>query len=328
MDTTFVVDYGSHTVKHTCFSRSDKASAFDFSVSKVPSRAYHDDVLDVLQLGRHLAELISDDCHGDSGLTLSLLMDVLLPQWKRELVLKCCFEYLNAKRVFLGYTAATALFSAGATTGIGIDIGYRGVRVASVVNGTVHASLCAEVPSVGARNTDRVLCRYLPEAEEPLLMALKSSACYIGSEAAGAVPSRLTLPDGSSLPFPLSGAACREAGEALLFHAPHISVPAVVEHTYQRGLLEFPSLRQWVLFGGASVLSGARETLRSALGHVISPLHDTPHQLQTKAPDHAALSGGVIVSHLSSFKGMCIHAAEYEEEGPHRCIHLKIVDGR
>ncbi|RNF03990.1 actin-like protein [Trypanosoma rangeli] len=327
MDITFVADYGSHTVKHACFSKFDKTLGVDVGVSETPSVAYVEDALDIVLLGRHLAELLSNSCPEDSGLTLSLLTDVLLPQRKRELILKCCFEYLDAKRVFLGYAAATALFSAGETTGMSIDVGYCGVRFVPVVHGIVQTSLCAAVQSVGARATDCVLSRYLPEAEEPLLWALKSSACWVGEEAV-ALPSRLTLPDGNSLPFPLSYAVCKEAGEALLFHTPHISAPFAVHHAYQKSLIEFSSLNQWVLVGGASVVRGVREVFRGALSHAVSPSHVTPRRLQVKAPMHAALSGGVIVSQLSSFKGMCVHAAEYAEEGPHRCIHLKAVDGR
>ncbi|EAN84931.1 putative actin-like protein [Trypanosoma cruzi] len=327
MDITFVADCGSHTVKHACFSKTDKTLGFDSGVSEVPSTAYLDDALDVVLFGRQLAELLSDSCPVDSGLTLSLLLDVLLPQWKRELILKCCFEYLDAKRVFLGYAAATALFSVGKTTGIGMDVGYRGVRFVPVVNGIVQTSLCAEVQSVGARGADCVLNRHLPEAEEPILRALKSSACWVGEEPV-ALPSRLTLPDGNSLPFPISFAACREAGEALLFHQPHISAPVAVHYAYQKSLMDFPFLNEWVLFGGASAVKGVREVFRGALSHAVAPLQVTPHHLQAKVPMHAPLSGCVILSQLSSFKGMCVHAAEYEEEGPHRCIHLKAVDGR
>ncbi|RNF08061.1 actin-like protein [Trypanosoma conorhini] len=327
MDVTFVVDYGSHTVKHACFSKSDKTLGVDVGVSEASSMAYLEDALDVVPLGRHLAELLSDSCPAEAGLTLSLLTDVLLPQWKRELILKCCFEYLDAKCVFLGYAAATALFSAGETTGMSIDVGYRGVRFVPVVHGIVQTSLSAAVQSVGARGTDQVLSRHLPEAEEPLLRELKSSACWVGEESV-ALPSRLTLPDGNSLPFPLSSAVCREAGEALLFHAPHINAPFALHHAHQKSLIEFPSLNQWVLFGGASVVKGVREVVRGSLSHAVSPLHVTPRRLQVKVPMHASISGGVILSQLSSFKGMCVHAAEYAEEGPHRCLHLKATDGR
>ncbi|KEG13747.1 actin-like protein [Trypanosoma grayi] len=329
MDTTFVVDYGSHTVKHTCFSKSDKSSAFDVSPNEVPSRAYVDDTLDVALLGKHLAELLSDACPEDSGLTLALLVDALLPQWKRELVLKCCIEHLDAKQVFLGNVAATALFSVAETTGIGVDIGYRGVRIVPVVNGVARTSLCADVPLVGARQTDNVLRRHIPQAEEALLQMLKATACFIGDEAP-ALPQQLMLPDGSSLPFPLSTSTCREAGEALLFHAPHIRAPDVLQHTYQKCLLELPSLKHWVLFGGASSITGTREALRGAMNRVVAPLQGAtpPQLLHVKSPMQAALSGGVIVSQLSSFKSMCVSAAEYAEEGPHRCIHLKTVDER
>ncbi|KAH9599169.1 Actin family [Trypanosoma melophagium] len=327
MDTTFVVDYGSHTAKYACFSKSDKASLFDVSVNEVQSRAFVDDKLDVVAFGKHLAELISDNCPADAELNLSLLIDVLLPQRKRELLLKCSFENLGAKQVFLGYAAATSLFSVGETTGISVDIGYRGVRVVPVVSGVVQTALSANIEKVGARNTDRILHQYIPHANEALLFTLKSNACFIGDKVP-TLPSHITLPDGNSLAFPLSFSACQEAGEALLFHAPYTRTPDILQYTHQKCLLEFPNMKHWVIVGGASSMKGTPEIIHNAMSHTIIPQKEHSHQLQVKTPMQAAISGGIIVSQLSSFKGMCVNVAEYAEEGPHRCIHLKAVDGR
>ncbi|ORC93411.1 actin-like protein [Trypanosoma theileri] len=327
MDTTFVLDYGSHTAKYASFSKSDKTSSFDVGVNEVQSRAFVDDELDVVAFGKHLAELISENCPADAELNLSLLIDVLLPRRKRELLLKCSFEYLGAKQVFLGYTAATSLFSVGETTGISVDVGYRGVRVVPVVSGVIQTALSADVQSVGARNTDRVLRQYIPSANESLLFTLKSNACFIGDKTP-TLPSHITLPDGNSLPFPLSFSACREAGEALLFHPPYTRTPDVLQYTHQKCLLEFPNMKHWVLVGGASSIRGTREILHSSMSHTIIPQKEHFHQLQVKTPMQAAISGGIILSQLSSFKGMCVNVEEYAEEGPHRCVHLKSVDGR
>ncbi|KAG8343169.1 putative actin-like protein [Trypanosoma vivax] len=321
MDVTVVIDYGSHTVKHTSVSRHEKNAALEFNVCETPSRAYVDgDVMDVSRFGRHMAELLSDTCHADTSLTISLLLDVSLPRRKRELLLKCCFEMLDAKRVYLGCTASAALYSAGETAGISLDVGSRGVRLVPVVDGIVQTSFCEDISRIGARACDAVLRQYIPKADEPLLLALKSDACFVG-DTPSAPPTHLTLPDGHVVPTPVSAAVCGEAGRALLFGDHCVSAPDILQFAHQKWLLEFPSLNQWVLAGGASRVSGVQETLCSAMQHALVPAAFTEmRQLPVFDPLRAATCGGGIVSQLNSFKHLCVSSEDYAEEGPHRCV--------
>ncbi|AAZ10336.1 actin-like protein, putative [Trypanosoma equiperdum] len=326
MDATCVIDYGSHTVKHTCISKADKNSAFEFNINEAPTQAFAaNDSLDIVLFGRHVAELISDTCPAGSALTLCLLTDTWLPRRKRELLLKCCFECLGAKRVSLVDSVSTALFSSGETTGVCVDVGYGGVRAVPVVNGFPQSFLGEDVRSVGAKNTDTVLRRHIPQASEPVLLALKSTVCFVGDEPP-AVSRQISLPDGSTFPMTLSPSVCREAGEALLYNAPTASAPNALRHMYQKSLLECPSLDRWVLVGAASGMTGVGRVLGEAMTHALTVTQrEGPQYIAVKDPAHAAVCGGAILSQLSTFKKMCVTVEEYVEEGPHYCVRPKII---
>nr|CCC89762.1 putative actin-like protein [Trypanosoma congolense IL3000] len=326
MDTTCVIDYGLHSVKHTCISKADKSTSFEFKINETPSQAFDgSDSLDVVMFGKHIADLLSDTYSMDTALTISLLTDMWLPRRKQELLLKCCFECLGAKRVSLVNALSAALFSCGETTGICVDVGYRSVRVVPVVSGLAYTTLAEDIVGVGARSSDAVLRYHLRSATEPMLRALKSSVCFVGEEPA-AVPRHLALPDGSTFSVTLSPSACREAGEALLFRAPTVNAPFALQSVYQKALLEIPALDQWAVFGGASGVAGVRRVFGQALTHALTAApRESPRLLTVKDPTQASVCGGAILSQLSSFKKVCITSEEYAEEGPHHCVRTRAI---
>lgn len=325
-----MVDCGHHSIKYGAITHRHRKDAQN--TPKTLSRAVATcDPVTALEWSSTIPTLLANEVGEDEHLVLFLLLDTLTAQPQKEALLSACFEQMEAAKVCLGYTATTALFAAGETSGVVLDVGYASARITPVVRGIPELTLSSELSSLGAHAVDDALRAAFREAGEPttsdtFLTAVKSQCCWVGSGEKPDTVDEVALPDGSILPMALSSTAL-EAASSRLLTSTRASATNSLLHTWEKATLLHPDVSQWVRCGGAAGMAGVGPTVAdvvSKAGMVSGP----PRELHVRDHATASVEGGVILTHLNTFKKMCIDSTDYEEEGPQRCLHQRITDWR
>lgn len=323
MEATYIVDCGHHTLKYAGLSKWNRKTV-EVLVKERRSEcnAY---VTDDERLRQCVPQLLSGELRADEELTLILLLDTFHSQKSKAALLYSCFEQFGCKKVCLHYTASAGLYAAGETSGLVVDLGYAGVQLTSVQQGTVQTSMSTRLSSVGTRSVDGELHRLLRgDMTEATLHLVKTHCCSL-MERDELVP-QLTLPDGSVFPYDDRTRSELHRATSALLYSTTSSVPDTLRTIYQKHSIRFPDSTSWVQLGGGSLISGVNEVLTTAMTH---PLFRPAHQqLHLKDVTHAPVSGGIILSQLNVFKSMCIGVSDYEEYGPDGCLRMQVVDSR
>ncbi|KPA80706.1 putative actin-like protein [Leptomonas pyrrhocoris] len=323
METTYIVDCGHHTIKYAGLSKRSKRTV-EVLVKERRSEcnAY---VADDERLRQSVPQLLSGELRTDEELTLMLLLDTFASQKSKASLLYSCFEQFGCKKVCLHYTACTGLYAAGETSGVVVDIGYAGVQLSSVYKGVVQTALSSRLTSLGTRSLDCELHRLLrSDVTEEALHRIKAQCCSL-TEREEPQPD-LTLPDGTVFPSKgLKRSELHRASNALLFSTTS-SVPDSMRLIFQKHSIRYPDSTSWLRLGGGSQIDGVEEVLGSAMAHPLC--RHTPKELHLKDATHGPVSGGIILSQLNVFKGMCVGAGDYEEYGPDGCVRMQVVDAR
>ncbi|CCW59758.1 unnamed protein product [Phytomonas sp. EM1] len=214
---------------------------------------------------------------------------------------------MGAKKVGVGYGPVGALVAAGGVSGVVVDVGFTAVRVTPIRQGVPLPALAQRHRSVGAVFLDQ-------DGSGEAGGGRKEETRSFARE--------MRLPDGNGVraPCPLTKGACR------LLYSSTVSVPDSFQHAYQRFNIEYPGSPHWTGFGGGAAVSGVHDALAGALAG--SLVLDEPVQLPLQNPRYAPLEGATILTQLNTFKAMCIGVETYAEDGPERCVHLKILDPR
>lgn len=329
MDSTVVVDCGRHSTKYAVISRRHhRTDNGTIPVKQLPSpMSSFNSTVTAAEWNCVLPQIVSSEVTDGGGVSLLLLLDTLLHKRQREALLSSTFEHIGAKRVCLSYSAATALFAGGETSGVAVDLGYTSVRATPVEDGVPVTSMAISMDAVGARYVDSSLRHMLGDQQLPdvLLSTVKAQCCWVGSEEPP-LPEEFSLPDGSTVQVNLTPQDYHQAANCLLYSGT-TRVPDILHHFYQKFTVSCGTpVPHWVLFGGAAGMHGVNSVLAGSISSFM--LDSPPRQLMVQNSCNGPVDGGVILSHLSSFKGMCVSMEEYEEDGPERCVHVKVADRR
>lgn len=352
---TLVVDCGRYSAKVARISAKSNVS-----IKETPNRACQcyppgdgaavPVVRDASSIPALLCEHLESEIGEGDATTLLLLLDTLAPKHHRECLLQYCFETVGVEKLYLGFSAATSLFSAAITSGVCVDVGYGGVRLTPLLNGVPLVKRAVELPSVGSAHVDARLDERFPallaasdndNRASPLFHTFKAqcgvfdASCCSPSSPLPDEEQSFTLPDGSLLTFNRSDVSrCYQS----LLVSPQCSVVDSFRHLHAEVLADSPSewsTCNWVVAGGGANTAGLQDYLKLQLtstpvgdASVYNGLTAEVRPVPLQSPSTAAVEGGIALSHLSSFRGMCTTREDYADQGPERCLHNKIVDAR
>lgn len=323
MESTCIVDCGRHTTKYAVLSKRNRKGV-EVQVKEWRAEVTNDDDTADALARRCIPAILNDQLTEGEDLTLVLLLDTLVPPRVKASLMYTCFEQFGCHKASLHYTSCTALYASGETSGIAVDVGFNGVRITPVLNGVPQTVLSADLSSVGSRKVDAALSALLPcSPSDDLLRSVKERYCFLNQPESDLAA--MVLPDGSVFTPPFSVEEVRVAAQSLLYSSV-ASVPDTLRYTLQKCCSIYSQPKNWLRFGGASRMSGVGDILSSAIQ---SPLSGSPLQeLNLRSYTHAPVSGAMILSQLNIFKSICVDVADYEEDGPDRCVHLQVVDAR
>lgn len=365
-DPTFIVDFGSSTVKYGSSRKTRRvaahlaAQATQPLCKQCPTRLAPSTEgaapIDLLTPAEHLVELLgeTEGVSGGSDWNMLCLVNPLLPKRKKEHLLRIAFEELAAKRVCIAYTASTALFSVGHTSGVVVDIGHLDTLVTPVIHATPLLPLTARLSNQGGRTIDDALLEAILalDGDVPLISltsqyfhTLKSSCCALSAEhvrpfSSNAVGAPIPLPDGSSLRCPLAAEDIARCSCALVTGGP-VSPFFAAQQCVREAVMAVPTGWQpaWMLCGASAAIPGVSNLFADALNTKVNPflpLNQTNSvggklelvQLQNRDVVTAAWHGGSLLAQLSSFPGMCVDRELYDESGPREALRFSLSDSR
>lgn len=375
MENVFVVDVGAHTIKYGTVRRARRGNTTTFSgAQQTPTlveNSCHGTVLEDASSGnadkttddamfgdpfslhamstfsQQLLRVLNDSPCNAGEYTLMLLVSPLTSLRFKELLVRAAFEDLAAKRVFIGYAPCMALFAVGTTTGLVVDIGFRGTTICPVSNATPMFPFVEFVPGQGMQAIDSALASACVQANSSFPSASEIMARYSSSflhsvkaECCSLLPGlrvpptgsalpTLLLPDGTSLRCPLSPEqyiACSQrltTGTSLLFS---------VQQTVRNVLRTSPTWpTSWMLIGGGASLPGVENYMMEGLSttprNMFGVVRDFFHQ-PCRDSITAAWSGAAVAAQLSTFPGLCIDREVYEDSGPRESLRYNMCDTR
>lgn len=269
--------------------------------------------------------ILSDKITDEDELTLVFLVQTLFPRWEKETLLVSAFEHFGAKKVCIEYSPSAALFSCGETQGTVFDIGYTGVRITPVFQGSPLFDYCSSFNDIGSFFVENELTSFLSSVLNPygkkwrsLLTQIMPGIAESSDTRTCSVSQEVVLPDGSSLDVSIPSEVIQRAEKRLLY-SKKTNFLDEVWHTNLRTSSTILSSR-FLRIGGASEWKYFSSCLLSLIDRTY--LSTKPVELQIKNSFCAPVLGGCIFSQLSSFKNLCISAADYTDDGPHGCIRL------
>jgi len=249
------------------------------------------------------------------------------------------FESFHVPNFYIEATSTLAMYTTGRTTGTVIDLGYEHANGILLYEGNLEPHTTKENRRYGGRTLTNELGRAfgLPTVDGQTAMgsrafveALKLNygqvAPYVrpgGIRLPGAGPRNtdvpLTLPDGSTVEL---GSAMFDTTEELFReHGFESSLQGLIRDVIYAGDVDVRS-DMWaniVIHGGTAQLPGLKERLAEEVKTVFP---ETANVKLIKAENNAAWIGGSIMACLTTFDGMWISQAEYDEAGP-AIVHRK-----
>lgn len=261
----------------------------------------------------------------------------------RRALVGAALEALGAPRVYVGLPPVLALYATGRLGGVGVDVGDTVTQVVPVVDGYVVAGGVRRVDLGGRDVTTRLvgLLRksghtFATTAEREVVREMKEACCYVAANPrldtfvslAAAPPTVYTLPDGQEIPLTAERSLAPEAlFTPSLVGSEAPGLPALIAEAVDASPLD-ARRRLW----SSVLLSGGSTLYRGFGGRLLGDLAARTRpsvRVRVAAPAerrYLPFIGGSLVANLSTFRGMCVGAAEWREEGE-RVLFKKTFTG-
>lgn len=250
----------------------------------------------------------------------------LNPYSNRDQLAQIWFETLRAPALYFTPSSVLSLYASGRTTGIVLDVGEGLTHALPIYEGLAlpHAVVRSDVAGYEVTKALQKCLRqngypFGTTAEVEFVKQLKEEVCVLGTSDGGGTKAVMDyrLPDGRMMSLT---AQERTMPPNVLFDPTLIGseepgVADVLVNAIARSDMELRSkfYGQIVLAGGSTLIQGFGDRLLHELKQ------RTPStKIRISAPPerlHSAYVGGSILASLSSFKGMWVSRAEYEEYG-------------
>lgn len=244
----------------------------------------------------------------------------------RERALERLFEVFGVPAAYVLAEPLGALYAAGRTSGVVVDVGDAGARVDVVLEGRVLRR-AARTTSVGGRRVAQTLCELLAErgVRLPLGAAARGAvevAAFVSADFYGdcaldpaSFSMRHALPDGSDVQLRAERFRAAEAVFApTLVGVDEDGLARVVQAAIRAAPLEArPALyANIVAAGGASMLRGLPERLSRELTSIAGVPVDV---VAPPSRGELAWRGGAALAARPAFQGMWVTREEFRELG-------------
>jgi actin len=255
----------------------------------------------------------------------------------RELLTQVAFEGLGVPAMYLAAPAVLALYAVNRTTGLSIDLGHTGVRVAPVYEG-FQFSYATTVLPLGGQDMEAQLRALVIEThigDAGTSQALDALDWRLMKEAVAEIrPKKTAMTEPTDFPtktYPVVGGrevsitseqyfGCSE----ILFAAEKLRSRKIKASLIERIHLSLmqcePDIRRELagnilLYGGGAQVPGLSERLRTELVDILpSSMH--PNVSLAKEPSTVCWRGGSILASLTMFQQLWVTKQEYNENGP------------
>jgi centractin len=257
------------------------------------------------------------------------------PRRNRELLAEIFFETFQVPSLYVAVPAVLALYAAGRTTGVVLDVGDSVTTAVPVAHGHVAAHAIARV-DVGGRDVSERLAALLRAAGTSLLASsserdavrrIKERVCEVARSVKDAEASWRAAVPPDRVAFELPDGNVVDVGPER-FRAPELLFNPALGGTEYAGVSECVhsavqgmdvALRKElygtvVLAGGASKTRGFAQRLVDEL----RPLPPPNTKIRVYAPPDrlvSAYTGGSILASLSTFRTMAFSSSDYYEHG-------------
>lgn len=246
------------------------------------------------------------------------------------------FEKFGVPALYSASTALMALYAAGCTTGMSVDIGYEVTHCVPVYEGFSLTHAVRRMP-VGGRHIALKLQQLLQERKatpvalrESVAAKVAESVCYVPEDQeeetrrfnqpairASQIDTRYALPDGkrigvSSERYQAPEVLFRQDVDKGVVGIPDCIMAAAQRCEWDVRKEMFSNL---VVSGGSSALRGMDLRIQQDVEDR-APARAKINVVAPKHRAHAAWLGGAIVASLSSFKALWITHQEYADAGP------------
>jgi centractin len=316
-----------------------KLSEHPGAFTLTPSSSYNGQVTSyasLTQLHRHAVDVmgLADTTLADTIASHPVLLAENVcgtnQQRTRAHLAQFLFEEMSVPALFFAPSGVLALYAAGCTTGAVLDVGEASCQCTPIYEGLglSHSSSSSSV--AGRRVTEHLKNTLRSEvglhmttsAEFQIVRRMKEEVGVVATQAADAPPTPATsflLPDGT--PVTLPAAVRSDPFEVLFDPATHAGLeePSVVHQLHQAIASADMDLRaslysNIVLAGGTTLANNFGHRLLTEL-RAKAPVHTRVKVTAPVERIHAVWTGGSILASLSTFKGMWITKAQYDEEG-------------
>lgn len=249
------------------------------------------------------------------------------PNYDRERTTQIAFESFNAPAAYLSNQAALALYAAGKTTGLVLDIGHGVTHTIPVLEGSnIYPGVFST--DVAGEDLTEYLQKLIRRRSHCDLLKEKLCEVSLTPEKIESSPIvKYTLPDGEGIVIGGERFQCPEAlfkPGLLKKEVECLAIQDAVYHSVQR--CDRDSRREMyaniVLAGGSSMF----RNLETRLTRELSTIAQSSFKINVSAPPeggkYSSWLGGAILASLSTFQKMWITKQEYNEWGPN-IVHRK-----
>ncbi|WP_438003330.1 actin, cytoplasmic 2 [Sorangium sp. So ce321] len=259
---------------------------------------------------------------------------VLDPKENRQKLAQILFETLQVPAMYLVPAGTLALYAAGRTTGLAIDVGEFVSQIVAVHEGFVLPKASARLAFAGHLVTDyltKLMASYgysmTTTAEREIVRDIKEKLAYVAEDfdaemqraaASSELERNYELPEGQVVTL---GDARFQCAEVLLKPSLcGLEQDGLHIDTYNAIGKAGPELRAQlygniVLTGGTSMLPGLCERLQKD----IASLAPSSVKVKVVAPEnrrYGAFAGASVLASLETFQSTWVTRAEYDETGP------------
>ncbi|CAG9989367.1 unnamed protein product [Clonostachys byssicola] len=279
------------------------------------------------------------------GSSILLTEPALNSKGSREKAATALFEYFHIGALNLSTQGSLALCASGRNTGLVVDSGLYSTRIVPVYEGVALRHGVQRLDIGGQQMTDYFI-KTLQDSghgletrqEHALAANIKEEYCYVAQDFEGearAFQESYTPPTETS--YALADGKSITVGKERLLTPEVLFQPHLMGFNGEAGIHQLAAasiaksdevIREIlygniVLAGGSSMFPGIESRMQAEMTRLVP----SPAKVGVHAPaerKHSAWIGGAMLSSLSTFRSMCILAAEYDEIGP-SIVHRRFL---